>query len=125
MSKDGNEFYALFDSLDSQQHLAAVETDESTIVLAGAGSGKTRTLLAKAMAELETRKVHIMTFTVSAAQEIADRLEVVLQGQERKLRGGLRHIGTLHSWCLGVLRCWARTGGSWSMKRPSWKWSMK
>src|SRR5512139_2451563 len=90
--------------LNDRQRQAALHP-ESQVVRAGPGSGKTRTLVAKAAylleAHIPTRQgLAAITYTRPAAQEIAHRLDRLGVRTGRRLTAG-----TLHSWCLNsVLR---------------------
>jgi len=97
-------FLEFFDSLDKGQFRAAIEIDGPLLVEAAPGGGKTRTLVAKALAASEKQPVHIITFTTSAAEEINNRIEPLMREVLTGDWKGIRHIGTLHSWCLGYLR---------------------
>jgi superfamily I DNA/RNA helicase len=98
-----DEFFEYFDQLDREQFEAAINIDGNLLTLAAPGGGKTRTLIAKALAELEAHPVYIMTFTISAAEEIKARIAKLLETKP-ELADRLQHVGTLHSWCLGRLR---------------------
>lgn len=80
--------------------LAAVLHDGSMVVRAGPGSGKTRTLVAKAAYTLEAvlpsrRGLAAITYTRHAAQEMTSRLNALdVQTGDRLA------AGTLHGWCL-------------------------
>lgn len=91
-------------NLDPQQ-LAAVKTDSRmALVLAGAGAGKTRTLVERVAELVEGRKVSpyeilMLTFTRKAAQEMRTRLE------DRIGKAAYRvTIGTIHAVALDLLR---------------------
>lgn len=100
-----NEFFAYFDSLDKDQFDAAINREGNLFVLAGPGSGKTKALVGKALAELEKHPVYIISFTVSAAEEIAERINALVRGEPgKRIKDGLCHCGTLHAWCLSFLR---------------------
>ena len=72
--------------LDSEQQ-AIVDYNDSCIVIAGPGSGKTRTLVAKAQKLWEENKdIICLTFTRAAAQELRDRMP------------GIK-AQTIHSYC--------------------------
>jgi superfamily I DNA/RNA helicase len=84
----------------NEEQNRAVLAKGSTLVEAWAVAGKTRTLVAKAMMEAEKRgrSVYVVTFTVSAAEEIVKRLK------ELEIKESPKHVGTLHSFCLSLIR---------------------
>jgi DNA helicase-4 len=72
-------------SLNELQHEAVVSEELRLLVLAGAGSGKTKTLLQKLIYLIEEKGVspaHILaiTFTKNAANEMIDRLIITAEG---------------------------------------------
>ncbi|MEU5331947.1 ATP-dependent helicase [Streptomyces asoensis] len=91
-------------ALNEDQQEAATH-DGDLVVLAGPGSGKTRTLVARVGYLLETGKsssrgVAAITYTNHAAREIGDRLARLGISASDRLTAG-----TLHSWCLSnILR---------------------
>jgi DNA helicase-2/ATP-dependent DNA helicase PcrA len=95
----------LVDDLNPPQREAVTAGDGSLLVLAGAGSGKTR-VIAHRIAHLlgvrgvPSRAVLAVTFTNKAAGEMARRVEALLQAS------GLRapFIATFHSACVRILR---------------------
>jgi len=66
-------------NLDSAQQEATVRDDERNLVVAAAGSGKTRTLIARVRYLLERQvspgQILAITFTTKAAEEMEDRLK--------------------------------------------------
>lgn len=102
-------------ALNEDQQEAATH-DGDLVVLAGPGSGKTRTLVARVGYLLETgnsrsRGVAAITYTNHAAREISDRL-----AQLGISASGRLTAGTLHSWCLSnILRPYATLVG---MRHP-------
>lgn len=69
----------LLEGLNDKQQEAVVSDAKRLLVLAGAGSGKTKTLLQKIMYLIEEKKVHpssilAITFTKNATNEMMDRL---------------------------------------------------
>jgi len=94
----------LFESLNEAQKKAAFFVDGSSLILAGAGSGKTRVLIAKVFYLIKEKKVSpssimMVTFTNKAALEMKERIEKEL-GSNLKLG----YIGTFHSFGALVLR---------------------
>lgn len=91
--------------LSSIQYDAVTYTDGPELVLAGAGSGKTRVLTYKIAYLIEAkgiqpRKIIALTFTNKAAKEMVSRLESLLGSSAIK---GL-NIGTFHSVFARILR---------------------
>jgi ATP-dependent helicase/nuclease subunit A len=102
--------------------LSAIEAEGNVLVVAGAGTGKTRTLIDRCMSQLldPSQKTSLMdflmvTFTESAATEmrerIARRLNETLETnphdpviQEQLAHIDAASIGTLHSFCLRLIR---------------------
>lgn len=81
-------------SLNTQQHKAAFDIAGNTLVAASPGSGKTKTLVARAMYKLEKLPRHktiaLITYTNAAADEISSRL----------INPNNVFIGTIHRFCL-------------------------
>ncbi|MDE2998596.1 MAG: UvrD-helicase domain-containing protein [Gemmatimonadota bacterium] len=94
----------ILEGLNEQQQEAVCVVDRPVLVLAGAGSGKTRVLTHRLAYLIETCGVHpgailAMTFTNKAAGEMNDRVEKLLN---RSTRG--MWLGTFHSLCARILR---------------------
>lgn len=89
--------------LDAQQRAAATAGGGPTLVVAGAGTGKTRTLVYRLAYLVETgvppEGVVLLTFTRRAAHEMLARAAGLLDGRCERARGG-----TFHAFCLETLR---------------------
>ena len=89
--------------LNPEQHEAATTTEGFIRVVAGAGSGKTKTLTARYMYLVEqlgisTANILCVTFTNKAAAEMKKRIRKVLPDQD------LGRITTFHGFCVGLLK---------------------
>ena len=93
----------LLDGLNSEQRQAASQLEGAVMIIAGAGSGKTRTLTYRVANLLEhgvsPYSIMVLTFTNKAAKEMDERI-VSLIGQNSK---GMM-MGTFHSVFLRILR---------------------
>ena len=90
--------------LNLEQRAAVLQKKGPLLILAGAGSGKTRVIsyrIAHLIAEghAEPDQVLAVTFTNKAAQEMRDRVELLLTTDCNRL-----WISTFHSFCARVLR---------------------
>lgn len=95
---------SILNELNEQQRLAATHTEGPVLVLAGAGSGKTKTLTARLAYLLAEKKIlpsHIfaVTFTNKAAGEMAARLS-----RETGRQDSLPWLGTFHRLGVRLLR---------------------
>lgn len=101
----------LTDSLNEMQKEAVLYFDNPLLILAGAGSGKTRVLTHK-IAFIIDRLGHspysvlAVTFTNKAANEMKDRVEELLG---RNVQG--MWIGTFHSMCVRMIRKYRKENG--------------
>lgn len=95
------------DGLNTAQRQAVTYLDGHLLIVAGPGTGKTHTLVQRVAYLARTvgapDKMLAMTFTNKAAEEMKDRLALILPGEAQKVR-----VGTFHSICLDFLREWAK-----------------
>lgn len=89
-------------SLNEEQLTALTSIEGQYLVIAGAGSGKTRTIIYRTAFLLEQgikeKEILMVTFTRKAADEMKSRLEDLL---ERDIKV---EIGTFHSFCMKLMR---------------------
>ena len=95
---------ALLDTLNPSQKEAAVCVDKNVRIVAGAGSGKTRVLMARIEYLIDEigiwpHRILAITFTNKAANEMKQRLTAQLGPDASHVR-----ISTIHSLCARILR---------------------
>lgn len=100
----------ILDKLNEEQIKPVTDTEGAVLVLAGAGSGKTRVLTSRIAYILSQGKADLsgilaITFTNKAAGEMKDRLEKMLG------EGDSKWICTIHSMCVKILRQFADRAG--------------
>ena len=94
----------LVSSLSPEQQEAVLQTDGPLLILAGAGSGKTRVIahrIAYLVSEriVDADRVLAVTFTNKAAEEMRTRVETLLRVDCRQM-----WISTFHALCARLLR---------------------
>ena len=91
------------ENLNKEQFDAATTTQGALLVLAGAGSGKTKVLTSRIAYMVQqgaiAGKILAVTFTNKAAKEMKDRIEKMVDDN-----GNSSFISTIHSFCLYFLR---------------------
>ncbi|PKN87931.1 MAG: hypothetical protein CVU46_02560 [Chloroflexi bacterium HGW-Chloroflexi-8] len=115
--------------LTTNQYTAAIERDRDVAVTAGAGSGKTRTLVARYLSLLAEgnapESVVAITFTEKAAREMRARVRTELHKQVKQAETGdakdfwqgleqrmdAARISTIHSLCSEILRSHPASAG--------------
>ncbi|MET8095100.1 DNA helicase PcrA [Streptomyces sp. NPDC005236] len=95
---------ALLDGLNENQRAAVVHSGSPLLIVAGAGSGKTRVLTHRIAHLLGERSVHpgqilAITFTNKAAGEMKERVEALVGP-----RANAMWVMTFHSACVRILR---------------------
>ena len=101
----------LVSGLNPEQHKAVTLPRESALILAGAGSGKTRVLTTRIAHLIQTGEVSpagilAVTFTNKAAREMLTRLSAMLPINTRGM-----WVGTFHGLCNRLLRTHYRDAG--------------
>ena len=94
----------MIQQLNEQQQQAVLRSSGSSLIVAGAGSGKTRVITTRIVNLITQHHVHpghilALTFTNKAAQEMRERILSCLPGSAYKPT-----IATFHSFCLQLLK---------------------
>jgi DNA helicase II / ATP-dependent DNA helicase PcrA len=96
--------------LNPQQAAAATHGDGPLLIIAGAGTGKTRTLVYRVAHLIETGvrpdRILLLTFTRRASQEMLSRAEKLVGATSRKVHGG-----TFHATAHRLLRRFGQAAG--------------
>ena len=101
----------LLESLSNEQAAAVRSPPGATLVVAGAGTGKTRTLTARIAHLIGERgvdpsRIVAVSFTNKAAREIRDRVSAFLGDAGKGVR-----VGTFHAIAAGILKRWPHAAG--------------
>src|SRR5215211_7700268 len=93
----------LLDGLNANQRAVVTHSGGPLLVIAGAGTGKTRTLTRRFAWLVEqgmpADEVLALTFSSPAAAEMRERLETLLESPYEEL-----HVATFHSFCQRLLQ---------------------
>jgi len=102
---------AILNGLNREQRKAVLHKEGPLLILAGAGSGKTKALTHRVAYLIKKREVHpsrllVTTFTNKAAEELAVRVSKLLavSHQTPNTKYHLPWLGTFHSNCVKILR---------------------
>ncbi len=95
---------AFLDGLNDEQKRAVATTEGPLLILAGAGSGKTKTLTHRIAHILDTGlanqyEILAVTFTNKAAKEMRERVASLLQHDTHD-RAFMPYMGTFHGICV-------------------------
>ena len=98
------DIHQLLEGLNPEQKEAVQTVEGPVMVFAGAGTGKTKTLISRIAYMIEACHIapyHILaiTFTKKATNEMRERLSAMIGEQARFV-----HISTIHSLCARILR---------------------
>lgn len=101
----------LLEGLNPQQLEAVTHAGSPLLIVAGAGSGKTRVLSHRIAYLIATRRAHhgeilAITFTNKAAAEMRERIEALVGERAQRM-----WISTFHSSCVRILRREAKSVG--------------
>lgn len=102
---------SIYDSLNKEQYEAVLHDKGPLLLLAGAGSGKTRVLTHRISYLIENRDVNpwnilAITFTNKAAREMRERVDKIVGFGSENI-----WVSTFHSTCVQILRRWIDTIG--------------
>lgn len=94
----------MYTTLNTEQKAAVLTPSSISLVVAGAGSGKTRVITTRIFhlikdKQVEAKSIICLTFTNKAAKEMQERLKSMLPELQ-----SLPYIGTFHSFCLYLMR---------------------
>ena len=99
----------LFDKANSRQKEAITSTEGPLLIIAGPGTGKTYTLINRALnlivnKSVDPTKIFFATFTEKAAHELTTRLASALSDYNIDFNPNEMYLGTFHSICLKIIK---------------------
>ena len=105
----GNRYMFDFSNANDAQREAISYTEGPLLITAGPGTGKTFTLVQRAVYLIQEKKVNpenilIATFTEKAAKEIVTRITNELMARSIAVNINEMYIGTFHSICLRLIK---------------------
>ena len=94
--------------LNAAQHRAVTTTEGPVLLIAGPGTGKTKTLVSRTVYLLEQRlarpeEITVTTFTRKAAAELRSRITGQLARCDRAAEGAMLHIGNFHALAMDIV----------------------
>ena len=94
-----------FENLNEKQKKAVLHINGPLLIIAGPGSGKTRTLVDRVLyllndAGAEPKNILLATFTEKASRELITR---VSESIEKNINFSEMYVGTIHSICLKII----------------------
>ena len=95
---------AFFKTLNPQQKKAVEAPRQPVLLLAGPGTGKTRTLIGRIAwqvrkYEIPPARILALTFSNKAAEEMRQRLTELMKNKVADI-----HVGTIHAFCLEIIK---------------------
>ena len=98
---------SILDKLNEEQRKAAEKVDGPVLILAGAGSGKTRTVTYRMAHMIKERGISplnilALTFTNKAAKEMKERAEELIGAEAQNLV-----VSTFHAFSVRLLKMYA------------------
>lgn len=102
--REGTKVLSIYDTLNDKQQEAVRHTEGPLLILAGAGSGKTRVLTHRAAYLIDEKGVNpwnilAITFTNKAAGEMRERIDNLVEFGSESI-----WVSTFHSMCVRILR---------------------
>jgi DNA helicase II / ATP-dependent DNA helicase PcrA len=106
--------------MDDNQALAVAATEGPVLIIAGPGSGKTRTLVNRTVhlileRDIPPSRILISTFTRKAAAELETRIAEAMRDEAaaagRPVNINDLHVGTMHSLFIGILQKYREQAG--------------